>query len=326
MPAPSPGSGLDRPDESDDENQPLPEDEEVLWLRERLEDEELEGLFSESPEHVRRTVRRLIERAREDVDVEARLIDALEVSLDDSCDDTQASVWMAIILGEAGSRRAIGLLSRGLSQDDDELLQDACRVALLRVGTPAVAHLVDALEEDDVGEIFQAGAFEVFESVGWIGEPALLQRVIDFLVERFAVESKRRGSERSLERIASTAARLGCRSILQPLRRLLGSRFHGHQPILEDAIALLEENSEGVPILSTIPPWEERYGWLFVDDTDRARVHRPSRGTESASESLDPHGDPSSVDDFTSGGRRTDSRGLPFQVPGADQALEDLDE
>jgi hypothetical protein len=39
---------------------------------------------------------------------------------------------------------------------------------------------------------------------------------------------------------------------------------------------MLEENTTGLPIAAS-PPWMDRYGWLFEDEAERSRVHRPQR-------------------------------------------------
>ncbi|HLU47893.1 MAG TPA: hypothetical protein VK116_07405, partial [Planctomycetota bacterium] len=91
--------------------------DDFLFLRERVDDEEIASLFTEDPAALERAVRHLIDRARDDSRMEAALIDTLEIAVDEECDETLASSWIAVILGEAGSARAIEPLSRCLARE-----------------------------------------------------------------------------------------------------------------------------------------------------------------------------------------------------------------
>src|SRR5262245_52063586 len=97
------------------------DDDDVPWLREMV-DEDLLVLFRTDPEALELAVPHLIEVARQDADLEGRLIDLLDQAIAHQNDDSQASLCAAIILGEVPSTRAIPVLARGLSSDADEVL------------------------------------------------------------------------------------------------------------------------------------------------------------------------------------------------------------
>jgi hypothetical protein len=249
-----------------------PSDDDFQWLSEQVDDEEIAALFTDDEESLKLAVRHLIARAREDLVLERALIDTLDLAIEESCDDVEAAPWIAVILGELGSPSALGALSRAIYQEDDELLQDAASVALSRIGPEAVAYLID--EFDDRGISFQRAAYRVLGDAGVLEDDAVLRRVRDFLEDRFPIEANAGAAESSIEEIADAAARIGHRGLLEPIREALVSRFSGHHPILEDAIERLEENAAGLPFVPTIKPWEDRYGWLYEDSAENARVRR----------------------------------------------------
>jgi hypothetical protein len=251
-----------------------------LWLREQVEDEEILGLFAEDPAQVHSTVRHLIERAAEDDDLEARLIETLETGVDQLSDDTQASVWIAVVLGEIRSQRSLGVLLRILSDDSDESLVDAASLALLRIGQPAMDKAMDCFD-DDPAAVFRCAAYRLLGQAGLIEDPELLQRIGEFLDGRLAAERGPNGDPRALEAVAEAYGRLGMRSQLEALREVLKEDFHGSNFAVQDSIEMLEENSSGTPFVPTIAPWRERYGWLFDGEGDDAepspRRRRPRR-------------------------------------------------
>jgi hypothetical protein len=96
------------------------------------------------------------------------------------------------------------------------------------------------------------------------------ERVLDFLESRLARE-RRLHDPQSLDALSRSLAFLGAVGQLPRLRAILAEDFDGRHPGIKDSIEFLEENSDGRPVVSSIPPWVERYGWLFEDDRDRAR-------------------------------------------------------
>jgi len=272
-------------------------------LADLIEEDEILALFTEDEEKLRNAIRHLIECAREDLRIESSLIDALEVSLDRGCDDSEASVWIAVVLGEARSRNAAGILIRCLSNDEDEMLQDAAGVALLRIGEPAIVLLMEQIDEGR-GRLFNQTAYRLLGETGVLEDEPLHRRVLDFLEERLPIESRAPAGESAVEELVAASARLGHRKLLKPFRQLLARRYSGQNPVIEDAIALLEENEEGVPFVPTIEPWKERYGWLLEDERDRARVARPGAGPDL---------------------RGMDYRNM-FEVPETSEPIEDEDE
>src|SRR5262245_47214997 len=87
---------------------------EVPWLRDMV-DEDLRALFSDDERVLKRTVRRMIRALEEDPELEERLVELLETSLEHQNDESSASVCATIILGEARSARAIDVLKRSLA-------------------------------------------------------------------------------------------------------------------------------------------------------------------------------------------------------------------
>ena len=253
-------------DESDDRD-------DIPWLRDMVE-EELRELFSDDEMVVHAAVRRLVAEAPGEPWLEQQLIDLLDTSLSLHNDDTSASVWASLVLGEIRSRRGVEVLLRSLATDEDEELQDAAKVALLRVGAPAVQAIMDGLEGEDNPGLHVPG-YAVLGSIGALEDAALRRTVLDFLGERLELERAHPAAERALDAVCLALAQLGDRERLERLRRMLAEDFGGRHAGLREASEMLEENPTGEPIVRNFAPWEERYGWLFEDARDRARVERP---------------------------------------------------
>ena len=250
-------------------------DDDVEWLREMADDDFLD-LFSEDESTIEAAVRRCIAQVLEDPGVEQRLVDLVDTGLDLGNDDTSASVWATVILGEAQSRYAVPLLLRCLASEEDETLQDAAGVALLRIGTPALAALMDAIDEGDDLRL-NAPGYHLLGSVCLIDDEMLHRRVREFLESRIELERRSPASNTSLERLCQAVAYNGDKSQEEAIRSILVERYNGHNATIEDALALLQDNQSGEPIIPSTAPWEQRYGWLFDDDRDDARVERPGQ-------------------------------------------------
>ena len=229
------------------------------WLREMV-DEEFLILFSEDDDEIARGVRHFVELAREREVVEGQLIDLLDTSLEHSNDDSSASVWAAVILGEIGSARAIPTLRRALLAD--EVMQDAAQVALLRIGAQAIESVMDTIEEEEHPQLNRV-AYPLLGMVGILDDDFMSQRVTTFLQARLAVERRAQKGESALEELFQAVARTGDRQQLAMMKQVFQDEFSGNNPALQDAIELLEENVAGVAIPTSTPPWEERYGWIF---------------------------------------------------------------
>jgi hypothetical protein len=240
-------------------------------------DEDLKILFSEDEEEVVRGVRALIARCQVEADLEERLVDLLETSLEHQNDDSSASVWVTVILGEIGSAGALSTLQRSLASDDDEMLQDAAQVALLRIGAPAIEAVMETVE-DDSGLVFRRAAYTLLGTVGVLEDEALRQRVADFLEARVEPERRKPLGERAVEEIFQATAQLGMRRHLSLMRKVLREDYHGHNNLIQDALERLEENVDGVAFVGSSPPWEERYASIIRDERQGARVSRTSSG------------------------------------------------
>jgi hypothetical protein len=246
------------------------------WLRDMVEEDML-GLFSEDEETVRDTVRKLVKDGREDPGVEARLIDLVETSLDEKNDDSSASSMAVVILGELRSERALGVLRRTLALDEDEDLQDAASVALLRLGAPAFLSLMEAVEEED-NPMLNRAAYGVLGGAGALDDERLRASIMDFLEARVETERRKGPGESALDELFRTSSQLGDRRQIPVMKRVLREDFRGRHAGIQDSIEALEENREGVAFVTTVPPWLERYGWLFEDEREASRVNRPPRG------------------------------------------------
>jgi len=245
-------------------------------------DDDLRALFSEDEETLRRAVPEIIRRSQEDPDVEERLIDLLETFLEEGNDDTNGSVMAVIVLGESGSQRGVGVLLRCLESEADESLQDAALVALLRLGPAAVQKVMEQVDEEE-SPAFNRAAYRLLGMIGVLEDERLTEGVKDFLDGRAERERHKPRSESAIEDLLRASAHLGDRRQIETVRRILTEDYKNQHPGLRDALEILEENVDGVPFVATVPPWEERYGWLFADEREEARVTRSKSGEISLS-------------------------------------------
>ncbi|MGQ9591678.1 MAG: HEAT repeat domain-containing protein [Planctomycetota bacterium] len=245
----------------------------VPWLRDMVEGELLD-LFSEDESAARAAVRRLVREAREDDRLEAQLIELVETSLELHNDDTSATVCAVLVLGEIRSEGAVDVLLRGLAAEDEEEIQEAAGIALLRIGAPAVRALIERLEDEGSPGLRLPG-YELLGSVGVLEDAALTRAARDCLESRLEIERRRPSTRGALESLFLAVAHLGDRRQIENLRRINAEDYRGRNPALTDALEMLEENTSGEAIRPSSPPWEERYGWLFEDERERARVQRP---------------------------------------------------
>ena len=234
-------------------------DDDTPWLREMVDDDLL-VLFVDDDEEIARAVRHFMELAQEKTAVEEQLIDLVEISLEHLNDDSSASMWAIVILGEIGSVRAIPVLRHALLAD--EVLQDTAQIALLRIGSPAVEAIMDAIDEDENPRLNRA-AYPLLGMIGVLEDDLMSDRVANFLQARVPVERRSDREDSALEELFQAIARIGDRRQLETMKEILSEDFSDNNPALQDAIELLEENIAGVAIGASTPPWEERYGWIL---------------------------------------------------------------
>ena len=223
-------------------------------------DDDLLVLFVDDGEEIARAVRHFIALAREKGAVEDQLIDLLEMSLEHLNDDSSASMWAIVILAEIESVRAIPVLRRALLAD--EVLQDSAQIALLRIGSPAVEAVMDAIDEDENPRLNRA-AYPLLGMIGVLEDNLMSERVANFLQARVPIERRSEREDSALEELFQAVARIGDRRQLESMKEILREEFSENNPALQDAIELLEENIDGVAIGASTPPWEERYGWVL---------------------------------------------------------------
>ncbi len=262
---------MDRDDRERDD------DEDVPWLRDMVDDEML-GLFSEGSHHVARTARTLVALSADDPVIADKLIDALETSLEHGNDDTQATVYISLILGEIRSRDAVPILLRALG-GEDETVQQAAEDALLKIGAPSIYPLMDGYEEEPNAQFTEAG-YRLLGNVGGLNDEDLLQRARDFLLERVQTEEVTPRSEHAIERLFHASALLGDRRMMPIMDRVLRTRFRGLNAAIQDSRDMLSENAQGIPIVHDKLPWVEPHRWLFDEDLESARVKRRPRTDE----------------------------------------------
>ena len=241
------------------------------WLREMVE-EELEELFSPDKHTVQRSVQRILDRLPFDrAGLDADLIEALQISVDEHNDDTDASLWIALILGQAGITRAIPILIHCLGNTDDDEMRQASGVALLKMGPSGLEQLLAYLEEEEPSIGLSVAAYEILPGVTCLDDPELTARVIEFLRERVELDAGRPGAARLIEQAAAALARLGDRHAIASLEKLLSSESFANNGILEDALDMLQENEKGLPISYEVIPGSEDFEWLFDFEPDATR-------------------------------------------------------
>ncbi len=250
-------------------------------LKDLLDEPELLCLFTEDRQQLKEAVRDLVNRALEDGDIQGRLVDALELAIDENLGEEEAVLWIIAILAESRSQGAIHTLLRSFALEEEESLSQASGIALLRIGVPALEALMEWVDEEP-GLDLRRQTYSLLGDCGIIEEQEYLEEIREFLRARIARELTKPAGEGALEEAATASARLGDHGFLDMLRRIFRENYGGMNPSLQDAIELLEENPEAVPFVPTISPWEESYGWVFEDDLESHRVNRSDDGGHEA--------------------------------------------
>ena len=234
---------------------------EPQWLRETVDDE-LVGLFSDNREDISDTVSRLLERLPFDHQLEDKLIDTLGAALDLDNDDTDGSLWITLLLGEAAVTRAIPTFVDALGRDNSEELQTVAGIAVLKCGTPGIEHLIESIDDEDPSPVFLRAAFLVLAYVGYLRDDDLRQRVMEYLTAKLESEVVTDDSLPLVEGIATAAGWLG-HVLLLPKLKEVSAGFGDANVALEDAIGMLDDNDEGVAISGELLPGDEEYHWAF---------------------------------------------------------------
>ncbi len=230
------------------------------WLRDFVEREEIDPLFTATGSELKKSIKDLMLLANRQYEIENELNSLLEISVEKGNDDTRGSVWIALILGEIQSRQAIFTLVKALASRD-ESLQEAAIDALTRIGEPAFDALMEYAEGTPDPDFDVAGMKTLSCARVW-SHPYLLDEVKSFMLKKIQTPGL---SQRPLEAAAMANAKLGNTKALTPLKAILKKRFNGMNGFIQDAIEMLEENPEEQPIQDRHPVWEERFELLTED-------------------------------------------------------------
>lgn len=246
------------------------------WLRDDA-DPQLEGLFAEDPQVVGGAIRDLLDCASEDPEVEELLVETLQRSLDEENDDTLATSWLILMLGELRSGEALGPLILALSSDDETLVSGAVR-ALHKLGRPAFEAVLERLEEDpDIDAASYVAGTQVLEGVALHDAPDLRERVEDTLRGHLIATRTTVGaspapplSSETLQKTEAAAlalAHLGHAAAGPEIEALLTEVCPGNA-FVEEAKEILAERPEGTP--QSLPSWQTELRWAFggVGDDD----------------------------------------------------------
>ncbi|MGE3166947.1 MAG: hypothetical protein AB7O52_18740 [Planctomycetota bacterium] len=231
------------------------------WLRDEA-DERLEGLFSDDPDEVHVSIRDLLESAEDDPEIEDLLAETLRSSLDKEHDDTQASVWIVLILGQIGTELSLPVLLAALSSSDEALAATAVR-SLQLLGREALEAALERLEEDeDVEPSHFAAVCEVLEGVQLHDLPDVRARIEDCLIEHLrksaATEAALLGNRlRTTETAALTLAHLGVAGARADVERVV-AKTGGTNAFLLDAVEIMNEQPGGIPFRGGTT-WENEF-------------------------------------------------------------------
>jgi hypothetical protein len=258
----------------------LSDHDDAPWLRDTLADD-LVGLCSESKHTVQMAVRDLVDRIPHDRALENLLIETLETAVTEQNDDSEASIWLALIIAETGAAQGIPALLLALEHGEEEL-QHVARLALLKLGTPAVANLLAILEDDLPSEALLRASCDLLGNVGFCGDEALTARVIDLLRGKLEDVFVASLPADIIEHCSLALSRLGDREALTLIVRVQKEHFEAENVVLKDVIEWLEEQTPGTMILGERIPGEEDYEWAFQYAPDAA--NKPPATDDESSE------------------------------------------
>lgn len=228
-------------------------------------DERLQGLFDDDPAVQHRTVWELIERVPTEPDLEEALLETLELSFSEWTDDTQATLWIAVILGELRTERAVPLLARGLGSDDEPVVAAVVR-ALRRIGAPAYDYLLEQLDDDAFAIEPWRAAVTALEGVrGEAAPPGLRETVEERLITLLHRPVDDRESVYRAEQAALSLARIGVPRAKEPIERLHNEVLGRANSFLQEALDILAEHPEGTPLSSDLE-WTDEFRWVADAD------------------------------------------------------------
>ncbi|MEM7167816.1 MAG: hypothetical protein AAF581_20360 [Planctomycetota bacterium] len=240
------------------------------WFRDNV-DAQIVGLFSEEQDVVGATIQELVEGVATDEDLIDTLLETLQQSLDEQCDETQGTAWIALILGELEVLEALGPLLQATSCDDDEVLVMAAVRSLRRLGRPAFATILERLEEDDDYEAAAfAAAVQVLEGVQLHDLSDVQAEVEEALIaylERARAEQQFAPIAK-IEAVAVALAHLGV-ARARPVIEAINEQLLAGNAFLQEALEIMEEQPGGVPC-SAAASWLEEFHWAFGEPFDAA--------------------------------------------------------
>ncbi len=259
------------------------------WLREEADDR-LQGLFAENLDTVHKAVRDLVERCLLDPEIEELLIETLQAAISQGNDETQASVWMTVVLGELESREAVPVLVQALSFHD-EMVSMAAVHSLRRIGLPAFEALLEILDGEGLnGDTFTAMA-GVLRGVTLHDYPQILEQVESALLRYVIHPPQGRDGYRCMETAALTLARMGVARARQPIERVLKDRYDSVHAYLQEALDILEEHPQGIPC-DRNDSWDGEFRWAAGDQLPGGELEnlgKPAKPFEGRAQSGDPH-------------------------------------
>lgn len=229
------------------------------WLRETV-DERLLGLFSEQPELIQKTVGNLVHECLVDPEIEEMISDTLAASIESGNDETTGTVWLAVILGEVRSQDAVGSLVQALTVDD-EMLQAAAARSLRRIGARAFEMLLDVIADDEVDPDMFVVSASCLRGLTLYNLPELQDRAESLLRQYLVHVDGSRDGLRRAEAAALALARLGvadARELVEHALKTAGGNANG---FLEDALEMMDEHPDGIPVSDR--EWDDEFRWAL---------------------------------------------------------------
>ena len=227
-------------------------------------DERLQDLFEEDLDNQRAAVFEILDRTREEPDLEDALIEALDASISEGGDATMGTCWIAVILGELGSTRAVPLLKELLLCDDEVLVAAAVR-SLRKIGDPAFQHVLESLEENEIEGDGFAAALQVLEGIGLHDLPLTRHNIEERLMSYVQAPRKGREGEQRAEAAALSLARLGVKRAKEAIEHAHTFTYRRSNSFLQEALDILTEHPAGLPCVAA-KEWYDEFRWAFAAD------------------------------------------------------------
>ena len=235
-------------------------------------DERITGLFGNDPFT---SVAELTDAARSDVELESQLVDLLQASLDNPIDVSLGTAAVTLVLGEIGSREAIGPLIGALASEDEMVVAAAIR-ALRRVGEPALEAILELLDSPDLDEDVAQFVVESLEGVSMHDLPELRGQIESRLLRELLEPGVR---PRRRESAALALSRLGAERARPVIERVLAAEFDGGNAYLIEALEIIEEHPDGLPSPAR-GPWQEDLRWADATTLPGGELDEPEGDEE----------------------------------------------